>query len=339
MAVYTHVDEGDLRALLANFDLGALTSFKGIAEGVENSNYFVQTDAGRFILTLYEKRVASEDLPFFLGLMEHLSARGLTCPRPVADRNGVVLHRLGGRDGAIFTYLDGTCARVPSPLQCSQSGEAMARFHALAADFDLHRDNALGLAGWYALRDKLRCAHIAPAEDYLAATVGPGRTIPSGDGTGRVGAFIDQELTAVERGWPEGAARGVIHADFFPNNVFFNAGELSGIIDFYFACEDVLLYDVAIAINAWCFDLDDTLNVQKSAALLDGYLRVRPQAREELAHLPVLARAAALRFFLTRAFDWINTPADALVVPLDPVAYLKRSMFHAGVRDASAYSG
>lgn len=317
MAVYTDVSAEELAAFLADYDLGELLSYKGIAEGVENSNYLVHASRGYFILTLYEKRVRSEDLPFFIGLMQHLATRGLTCPQPVPNRRGEALGVLAGRPAAVVTFLEGMWIRRPAPWHCAALGEALASLHRAGADFPLRRINALALAGWRPLYE---------AAGARADTLQPG-----------LGATIATELEYLEGAWPRGLPAGVIHADLFPDNVFFLGQRLSGLIDFYFACTDTLAYDVAICLNAWCFEPDLSFNVTKGRALLQGYDKVRPLSAAEQAALPILSRGAALRFLLTRLVDWLNVPPGALVRPKDPLEYLRKLRFHQRVADVSGY--
>jgi homoserine kinase type II len=317
MAVYTDVGEEELGAFLAGYDLGALLSFKGIAEGVENTNYLLHSQAGYFILTLYEKRVARADLPFFLGLMEHLAARGINCPQPVKTRSGTVLGDLAGRPAAIVTFLDGVWVRRPQVTHCAAVGRALAALHLAGRDFKLHRRNALSLAGWKTLADSA-----GPRADKVT----PGLT-----------QIIARELDHLSRHWPGELPRGVIHADLFPDNVFFLSEDLSGLIDFYFACDDILAYDLAICLNAWCFEPDGSYNVTKGRALLSGYAAVRVLSADELLTLPLLARGAALRFLLTRLVDWLDVPAGALVRPKDPLEYLKKLRFHQRIDHARDY--
>jgi homoserine kinase type II len=317
MAVYTEVSDEDLARFIAGYDLGALLSYKGIAEGVENTNYLVHTEKGPVFLTLYEKRVIPSDLPFFLGLMEHLANAGITCPTPVHDAEGRILRTLAGRPAALITFLEGVWIRRPQPRHCLEVGRALARMHLAGRNFAGRRANALGLSDWRPLFERFK-----PQADDVA----PG-----------LGATIEQELDRLEAHWPSGLDEGVIHADLFPDNVFFLGDRLSGLIDFYFACNDALAYDVAVTLNAWCFESDHTFNMTKSQALLRGYQSVRPLASEERAALPVLARGAALRFLLTRAYDWLNTASTALVSRKDPSEFLRRLRFHRSVRGASEY--
>ncbi len=317
MAVYTDVAAEDLSRFLASYDIGAVLSYKGIAEGVENSNFLVHTENGHFILTLYERRVAERDLPFFLNLMEHLASRGINCPQPVKNGAGKVLGKLAGRPAAIVTFLDGMWIRRPGAAHCGALGEALARLHLAGADFGMRRDNALSVGGWRQLYEG--CRERAHKVDRNLETL--------------VGA----ELAVLEREWPRGLPEGVIHADLFPDNVFFLGNKLSGLIDFYFACTDTLVYDVAICLNAWCFETDHSYNVTKGRALLQAYSARRPLSGAERKALPLLARGAATRFLLTRLVDWLNVPPGALVKPKDPLEYHRKLRFHQAVRSARDY--
>jgi homoserine kinase type II len=292
MAVYTEVSDSELEAFLAEYDIGEPESFKGIAEGVENSNYLLTTTKGPYFVTLYEKRVDPKDLPFFLGLMDHLAARGINCPRPIHGRDGKALRALAGRPAAITTFLQGLAGR----------------------DFELKRPNALSVSGWRPLYEGSRRHVDAPLAAELKA-----------------------EIDFFEASWPTGLPSGVIHADLFNDNVLFLHDRLSGLIDFYFACNDAFAYDVAICLNAWCFEPDKSFNATKGRALLQGYESVRPLAAEERQVLPLLARGAALRFLLTRLYDWVHTPPDALVKRKDPQEYLAKLRFHRGTASIADY--
>lgn len=317
MAVYTDVSATQISEFLQLYDIGALTSFHGIAEGVENSNFLVQTTKASFILTLYEKRVNPDDLPFFIGLMQHLAARGLSCPQPVPARSGSMLGELAGRPAALVTFLPGVSVRRPSAVHCAELGRGLAQLHLAGRDFAMRRGNALSVTGWRPLLKAAqgRADEVAP---NLAATV-------------------EDELSDLEADWPRGLPEGVIHADLFPDNAFFLNDALSGIIDFYFACTDFLAYDVAICLNSWCFEADASYNVTKGRALLAGYESLRPLTPEEGVALPRLARGAALRFLLTRLVDWLNVPEGALVRPKDPLEYLRKLRFHRAVDSARDY--
>jgi homoserine kinase type II len=317
MAVYTEVADEELDAFIESYAIGELTSCKGIAEGVENSNYLLQTEEGRYILTLYEKRVDPQDLPYFLALMEHLSARGIACPLPVHDREGRTLRKLAGRPAALITFLDGISVRRPSIEQCASVGDALAKLHVAGGDFPLRRENSLSLPAWAPLY-----AAIADKADSI---------IPG------LAAEIGKELSYLEANWPSGLTEGVIHADLFPDNVLFLGNNVSGLIDFYFACTDMLAYDVAINLNAWCFEADGSFNITKGRALLQAYRAARPLSDEALEALPVLARGAATRFLLTRSYDWLNTAGEALVKRKDPNEYLRKLRFHRRVKSYRDY--
>lgn len=317
MAVYTEVEDEELAAFVAGYDIGGVLSCKGIAEGVENSNFLLHTEAGYFILTLYEKRVDPNDLPFFLGLMEHLNRAGLGCPLPVHARDGATLGTLAGRPAAIVTFLDGMWVRRPTADHCRLLGEALATMHLAGRDYALHRRNALDLSGWRPLWERS-----AARADEVA---------------GGLAADIESELAALEHDWPKGLPSGVIHADLFPDNVFFLGDRLSGLIDFYFACDDALAYDVAICLNSWCFEQDLSFNLTKGRAFLTAYEKVRPLSDAEVAALPLLARGSALRFLLTRLYDWLNVPPGAMVKPKDPLEYHRKLRFHRTIADATGY--
>jgi homoserine kinase type II len=317
VAVYTPVSAADLSAFLADYALGAPVALEGIAEGVENSNFHLATERGRYILTIYEKRVDPADLPFFLGLMEHLARHGMPCPLPVQARDGTALRRLAGKPAAIVSCLEGRWPRRIAVEHCAALGEALARLHLATSDFTLTRRNALSFAGWHSLFEGCR---------GKAHAVEPG-----------LEAEIAAELAHLAAVWPEDLPQGVIHADLFPDNVFFAGDRVTGIIDFYFACNDLLAYDVAICLNAWCFEPDGEFNVTKAKALLQGYRRHRVLSAAEIAALPVLARGSALRFLLTRLYDWLHQVEGAKVVPKDPREYLKKLRFHRAVAGPAAY--
>jgi len=317
MAVYTEVPDNDLEAFVARYDIGGVLSCKGIAEGVENSNFLLQSERGSYILTLYEKRVKPADLPFFLGLIEHLAARGIACPTPIKARDGMALGQLCGRPAAIVSFLDGISVRRPTVRHCQLVGEALARMHFAGGDYAATRPNDLSVEGW---------RRLVEACSARADEVRPGLAVE-----------IAREFETIAAAWPRDLARGVIHADLFPDNVFFLGDRLSGIIDFYFACTDFLAYDVAVCLNAWCFELDGSFNTTKARALVGAYARQRHLPGDEMMALPLLARGSALRFLLTRLYDWLNHPPGAFVRPKDPIEYLNKLRFHAGVRGLAGY--
>ena len=317
MAVYTDVAADELADFLTHYDIGELLSYKGIAEGVENSNFLVHTKRGSFFLTLYEKRVHEDDLPFFLGLMEHLAARGILCPQPIRRRDGAQWSRLNGRSAALVTFLNGLSLRRPEAVHCAAAGDALARLHDAGKGFGLMRPNALGPGGWRELVD---------------------RTAAGADAIERgLRDLIAESHAAVIASWPHDLPSGVIHADLFPDNVLFMGEKVSGLIDFYFACNDALAYDLAVMLNAWCFEGDGAFNITKGKTLIAAYRARRELSTAEIAALPVLARGAALRFLLTRLYDRINPDPNALVRPKEPRDYSKRLRFHNKVTSAAEY--
>lgn len=317
MAVYTDVAAEELADFLVHYDIGDLLSYKGIAEGVENSNFLLHTTRGYFFLTLYEKRVATGDLPFFLGLMAHLARHGITCPQPVANRSGDALGTLAGRPAAIIDFLEGVWPRKPNVGHCAAIGHALAQLHLAGRDFAMTRRNALSVGGWRPLFEQA-----APRADSVQFGLRE---------------FLSAELDHLDAHWPRGLPEGIIHADLFPDNALFLADRLSGLIDFYFACNDVLAYDVAICLNAWCFEADQSFNVTKAGALLNAYQKERTLSQAERDALPLLARGAALRFLLTRLVDLLNVPPGALVRPKDPLEYVRKLRFHQSVRTLTDY--
>jgi homoserine kinase type II len=317
MAVYTEVGDDELTAFLAGYDLGRLLSYKGIAEGVENSNYMLQTENGSYILTLYERRVRPEDLPFFLGLMDHLAERGFACPTPIHDRTGSALGTLAGRPAAIISFLNGVWPRRIAPFHTLALGEAMAQMHLAGESFKGQRANDLGPGQWRDLFNQM-----GTQTDAIA----PG-----------LSNLIAGELDTLERAWPTDLPTGVIHADLFPDNVFFIGKTLSGVIDYYFACTDVYAYELAICLNAWCFEPDNSFNITKARGLFAGYQKRRKLNGDELAALTLLARGAAMRFLLTRLYDWFNHPEGAQVTRKDPREYLAKLRFHQELKNPGAY--
>ncbi len=317
MAVYTEIDDDALIAFIADYGIGEVLSCKGIAEGIENSNFIVTTTSGPYILTLYEKRVKIEDLPFFLGLMDHLAAHGIPCPVPLRTKSGETLRELANRPAALVSYLAGMWPKRPTPDHCRQVGDALARFHMAGEGFPIRRENALDVSAWGGL---------------LKASGDFADDVQSG-----LYAYLQSSLEQITSAWPSGLPHGVIHADLFPDNVFFRQGHLSGVIDFYFACNDSYAYDIAICLNAWCFEPDLSFNITKARRLLGGYQDVRKLEDTEIRALPVLAQGAAMRFLLTRLYDWLNTPEEAFVTPKSPLEYIKKLEFHLHVKGPQSY--
>jgi homoserine kinase type II len=317
MAVYTEVPDNELRAFIEQYEIGEVVSCKGIAEGVENSNFLLHTATGAYILTLYEKRVRREDLPFFVGLMQHLAKKGLNCPTPLNGKDGNALRELCGRPAAICSFLEGMWPKRPTERHCQLLGAALADLHVKGRDFPMKRPNNLSLAGW---------------RDLAAKTEVRADEVEAG-----LGALIADELRHLETHWPHGLEIGTIHADLFPDNVFFLGDKLSGLIDFYFACTDFLVYDLAICINAWCFEPDGSFNTTKARMMVKAYDSHRKLPETEIAALPILARGSALRFLLTRLYDWLNHPPGAFVRPKDPLEYRRKLTFHRQAKTAAAY--
>jgi homoserine kinase type II len=317
MAVYTDVSFEELEAFLANYDVGVPRSFKGIAEGVENSNFYLQTDRAAYFLTLYEKRVREEDLPFFLGLLDHLAAKGIPCPVPARDKHGRLFTTLNGRPAALLTFLEGVSLKRPDAVHCAAVGRALAAMHEAGKDCPLVRANALDLEGWRALENATRDSADSVQEGLAALT----------------GKALEQ----LSREWPSELPSGVVHGDLFPDNVLFLDGKVSGLIDFYFACNDAFAYDLAVMLNSWCFEPDGAYNITKSRALIAAYEQKRGLTAGEISALPTLARGAALRFLLTRLYDWLNPSPSALVRPKDPKEYSRKLRFHLKVRSAAEY--
>jgi len=317
MAVYTEISATELTDFLKSYDIGEAVSFKGIAEGVENSNYLLQTSRAHYILTLYEKRVDPRDLPFFIGLMEHLAAAGLKCPVPIKDQSGRALRELAGRPAAIVSFLEGICLNSPAPKHCTELGKSLAQLHLAGQSYGGFRKNGLGIEAWRPLFGKC-----GSGTDDIA----PG-----------LSDLIREELDFLEANWRGDLPSGVIHADLFPDNVFFIGDEISGLIDFYFACNDAFCFDLAVCLNAWCFEADDAFNATKARALIAGYRAIRPLTEAETTALPVYCRGTALRFLLTRVFDWLNQVDGALVKPKDPLDYVHRLRFHQRARSPESY--
>jgi homoserine kinase type II len=308
MAVYTDISDEELTELLADFDLGQPISFKGVAEGVENSNFLLETERGRYFLTVYEKRVDPKDLPFFLGLMRWLAEHGFPCATPIADRKGRMLKTVRGKPCALVSYLSGLSVRRPSVAYCREAGHSLAWLHEAGEGFPMRRDNDLGQPAWAPLFSTLK-------DD--AEALKPG-----------LAAVVERDLATLAARWPSALPEGVIHADYFPDNVFFQAQRFVAAFDFYFACTDALAYDIGVALNAWCFEPDGSFNITAARAFVSGYESRRPLTPAERAALPVLAHGAAMRFFLTRLHDWGATPAGALVKPKDPLEYERKLAVH-----------
>ncbi len=305
MAVYTQVSAEALGTFLARYDQGALVSAKGIAEGVQNSNYLVETTADRFILTLYEEWTSTDDLPFFLAMLDHLAAAGNPVPRALPDRDGTAIQQLAGRSACLIEFLTGVSVSHPTPAQARAAGAAMGQLHAGLADFAPTRANPLGADTWRPLLERCGAG---------IDTIAPG-----------LFARIEAALARVLAQWPRDLPVAAIHTDLFPDNVLMLGDRVTGVIDFYFACTDIRAYDLAVMHSAWAFDATgERYDPAIGAALIAGYESRFVLSDAERAALPILAQGACLRFLLTRAWDWVNTPADALVTRKDPLAYWRR---------------
>jgi homoserine kinase type II len=318
MAVYTHLSDEDMDEIAARYGLGAVTSWHGITEGIENSNYLLTTENQKVILTIYEKRLNTDDLPFFLGIKEHLAERGISCPLPLHTLEGHQTFAIYGKTAAVVSFLNGKSTSIIRNSHLTELGCAMAKMHLAAESFTLERRNDLSLSGWKKLIERI---NNEPEKIDI-----------------NLKKYISDEYSFLENNWPDNLPSGVIHADLFPDNVFFDDnGALSGIIDFYFACNDIFLYDVAIAMNAWCFEPRHDFNITKAGLLLKSYHAVRDISAAEREALPILCRGAALRFFLTRAYDWLHPQPGAVVTPKDPKEYLKKLRFHQQVSHYTEY--
>ncbi len=311
MAVYTEIDSDSLAEFAAQYPLSQIDEFKGITAGVQNSNFLLTTADAKYILTIYESSangVAAADLPFFLNLMLHLSAQGLSCPVPLARKDGGLISTIKNKPAALVSFLEGRSVKTPRPEHCRALGAAMAQMHLAGDGFELTRPNNHGLGNWQALFERCHSRADEVSPDLTRA--------------------MARELTRLKENWPGSLPTGIIHADLFPDNVFFMQGDMSGLIDFYFACNDFYAYDLAIALNAWCFEADATFNVTKARALLSGYQNMRPLAPEEIDAVPILGAGAAMRFLTTRLFDWLNQVDGAQVEPKNPNDFLRRLRFH-----------
>ncbi|WP_019223462.1 homoserine kinase [Bartonella rattaustraliani] len=307
MAVHTEIHPNDLKVFLTRYSIGSLLSYKGIEEGIENSNFMLYTTEGKFILTLYEKRISRDDLPFFCKLMQHLRKRGILCPQVVEQNDGTMIGELAERPAALITFLEGVSVENPDLYHCGEVGSNLAQLHLAGYDFALSRKNTLSVADW-----KLLWEHCQTSKDVLLK---------------EFGQKIERELAFLQENWPSNLPTGIIHADLFNDNVFFLNHRLSGIIDFYFACNDFLAYDLAICLNAWCFEQNHSYNLNKARRLLENYQKIKPLVPLELNAMILLARGASLRFLLTRLYDWFNTPPESFVVKKDPREYWHKLCF------------
>ena len=307
MAVYTKVSKGGIQSILSKYDVGKLIKYVEIQEGIENSNFKVTTTDGTFILTIYEKRVKEEDLPYFINLMDHLSSNGINCPKPVKDKSGEIFQNISNKKSILVTFLSGNSLKLIDKSHCYELGKNLANFHIQGLKFKGKRENDLNYRSWHQLFRK----GITKNNLYKKSLLNE----------------IEQIIKKTVDDWPSDLENGHIHADLFPNNVFFTNNKLSGIIDFYFACYDILAYDIAICINSWCFNENGKFSQSNLEALLLGYSEIKKLRDNEKKNLLLLTKGAAIRFFLTRLFDWYNTPSDANVKKLNPNEYLDKVLF------------
>lgn len=312
MAVYTNLNEGQIIDFLELYDIGDLISFSGITEGIENSNFHLKTSKGNFILTIFEKRVDVKDIPYFIKIMIHLNKNGYYCPKPICDKNDKFIQELRGKPTIIVNFLEGKSKKIITIEDCYQVGSSMGLMHFYSKDFKHQRDNSLSIKGWETL--------IKNCNNYVPVRV-------LNNLQSNLMEDIQNSFDFIVEFWPHDLPRGFIHGDLFPDNVFFINDKITGVIDFYFSCTDILTYDLAIAINAWCFDKEDNFKDKKYQALLKGYNSKRNLSQNEEYFLPLLCQAASLRFLLTRLFDWVNTPIDAKVIPKNPGEYIKKHKY------------
>ena len=317
MAVYTNISESIIHKFLADYNIGEIVSYTGIREGIENSNFLLKTRLGCYILTIYEKRVQTVDLPFFLGLMEHLALKGFPCATPVRRSDGTAWGEICGKQAAIITFVPGASSQEITLNHCQLIGQTLAKLHICSASFNMERPNNLSIGSWMPLLE--RC-------DQLKALKNDKLTIR-----------LKETISHLEVYWPKKLPKGPIHADLFPDNILFKSNKVSGVIDFYFACTDFFAYDLAICLNAWCFGSDGTFSIHRGQSMLSAYMNERPLNSCEVKALPILSCGAAIRFLLTRLHDWFNTPDTALVIKKDPTPYINRVNFHKEISKPESY--
>tara|TARA_A100001011_G_scaffold273320_1_gene282676 strand:- start:467 stop:1435 length:969 start_codon:yes stop_codon:yes gene_type:complete len=320
MAVYTKFNQNEIQKILSNYNLGELDTFKGIEEGIENTNYFLSINRKKFILTVYEKRVKSGDLPFFSDLMSLLNKGNFKCPTPIINKQNKTITDYNGKKLMIVSFLEGKAKQSLSPNNCRSLGVEVAKMHEITKNFKLKRQNDLSVKSWRNLFDSVKdnCSKIH-------------KDLPK---------LIEENLCDVEKNWPKNLPKGIIHADLFHDNIFFLQEKFSGIIDFYFACEDFFAFEIAICFNALCFDGPKnnlSFNVTKAKNFINGYTTIRKLTEEERSNIKVLSQGAALRFLLTRVFDALNKVEGAIVKIKDPMEYLKRLEFHKNSKSYEEY--
>jgi len=320
MAIYTKLSENNLKEFLLKYNLGKLLNYKGIQEGIENTNYCIQTDKGKYILTVYEKRVDEKDLPFFMGLMKNLFNENFPSPEPIINKNGSYITEMIGKKAAIVSFVDGSAKKNLSPNNCYEVGIQTAKLHMITKNLSGKRENKLSINSWRKIYKNVQgdCAKIHP----------------------NLAKIVEKNLDEIENSWPKNIPSGIIHADLFPDNIFFKSNKLTGIIDFYFSCNDLYAFEIAICLNAFCFEGQKenlSFNVTKAKKFIDGYSSIRKLTEEEKESLKILCQGAAIRFLLTRVFDYLNLIEGAIVKIKDPIEYLKRLEFHNGIKNYHDY--
>ena len=320
MAIYTKLSENVLKEFFSKYNLGKLVNYNGIQDGIENTNYFVQTDKGKFILTIYEKRVEEQDLPFFMGLMRNLFDSNFPSPQPLINKNGNYITEIANKKAAVVSFLNGSAKKILSPDNCNKVGIESAKLHMITKNLKGKRGNRLSVDSWKKIYKKIKkdCTKIHP----------------------NLTNIIEKNLQEIENSWPKNIPSGIIHADLFPDNIFFKGNKLTGIIDFYFSCHDFYAFEIAICLNAFCFEGKNenlSFNVTKEKKFIDGYSIIRKLSEEEKKSLKIQCQGAAMRFLLTRVFDFLNLTEGAIVKIKDPIEYLKRLEFHNSVKNYQHY--
>ncbi len=317
MAVYTKLEHQEVRQFLEQYNINNFKDYKGITEGVENTNYLIKTSEQDYILTIYEKRVDENDLPFFIKLLSYLSENKFPCPKPIANKNNEKINRIKNKNAALVTFLNGQSKNKITSEECFEIGKITAQLHEITKKFDINRKNNLSIENWESIFEKTIKQKIDLDESIIKKT--------------------KNYLNFLKDKWPKNLAQGIIHADLFPDNIFFTNNKVSGIIDFYFACNDFFAYEIAICINSLCFDNNSTFNMTKAKNLIDGYTSIRTLSEDEKKYLPILSMGAAMRFFLTRLYDFYHTDNKADVKIKDPFEYLKKIEFHSTIKNFNEY--
>jgi homoserine kinase type II len=317
MAVYTKLEHQEVRQFLEQYNINNFKDYKGITEGVENTNYLIKTSEQDYILTIYEKRVDENDLPFFIKLLSYLSENKFPCPKPIANKNNEKINRIKNKNAALVTFLNGQSKNKITSEECFEIGKITAQLHEITKKFDINRKNNLSIENWESIFEKTIKQKIDLDESIIKKT--------------------KNYLNFLKDKWPKNLPQGIIHADLFPDNIFFRNNKVSGIIDFYFACNDFFAYEIAICINSLCFDNNSTFNMTKAKNLIDGYTSIRTLSEDEKKYLPILSMGAAMRFFLTRLYDFYHTDNKADVKIKDPFEYLKKIEFHSTIKNFNEY--